>query len=83
MGDKTAWRCQNCRMLVYNLDEFGYPAPGAPEWKFASKFWNRLCTLCFQLYHIAADSEYLKKAQLEWEKKHKIDDTPPTGWSLI
>ena len=60
-----------------------YPAPGAPSPKFLSKWFPKVCALCFQLHTIASDSDYLKKIQREWEERNKINDTPPSGWSMI
>ena len=86
MAESVAWRCQHCRALIYNIfwfEDRAYPVAGAPSPKFASKWYSKVCTLCFQLYNIASESPYLKKLQLDWEKTNKIDDTPPSGWSYI
>ena len=43
------WRCTNCNKLIYNLDEEGHPAPGAPASRWWSLEHNRVCNFCYEV----------------------------------
>lgn len=46
-GDIEPWRCKHCNKLQYNVDADGYPAPGAPEPRWWSEEFNRVCEFCY------------------------------------
>lgn len=66
---RTAWRCQFCDKLIYNLDEKGYPAPGAPPPRFVSRRYQKVCVLCFDIYHIFDENGYFVRLNAEWEER--------------
>lgn len=55
------WRCEFCQRLIYNLDEDGYPAPGAPEAYFFSLEYARICSVCHAMASVLMISPYWKK----------------------
>lgn len=60
-----AWRCVVCDFLVYNLDENGYPASGAPSPKFVSTDYPIVCKACWALYASIDSSKYFSQLARE------------------
>lgn len=79
VGVGEAWYCSACRYLMYNLqfiDGFYRPVAGAPNSKFLSKEFPRVCNVCFDLHTIINTSTYFRNLetheQAEYEKKRKL-----------
>lgn len=58
------WRCEKCGLFVYNRDENGYPADGAPECQHIMAF-GRVCEVCHELWWNVFKSEYWRHVQAE------------------
>jgi hypothetical protein len=43
------WRCRLCEKLIYNIDENGYPRPGAPLPLWGGIKFSQVCSLCFEM----------------------------------
>lgn len=65
---RNAWRCEYCDKLIYNLDEWGHPAAGAPPPRFLSRAYTKVCTLCFDIAHLLDENLYFQKIQAAWEE---------------
>jgi hypothetical protein len=80
------WRCDHCNLLIYNVQELDgrlYPAPGAPTPKYVSKMYPKVCSLCFDLHHILAESTYFMKIQTAYEEERdKRNKKASGGWSV-
>jgi hypothetical protein len=64
-----------------------YPASGSPPYKYLSKIYPRVCTLCFDLYKLLETNPYFMKHQTEYEeerdrRKRTISGKPSGGWSV-
>jgi len=75
---RDAWHCDNCQALEYNVQPgTNRPVPGAPMPHFISAKFQRVCSLCYDLYNNARFSlDYWQTAQREWrdrEEKRKKD----------
>jgi hypothetical protein len=46
------WRCSACQYLMYNLDEYGYPAAGAPTPHMFNKNYPKVCSTCRKMLEI-------------------------------
>jgi hypothetical protein len=55
------WRCSVCGLYVYNLDDEGYPASGAPSPRYISQTFPIVCSVCWTLYVTIDRSEYFAK----------------------
>lgn len=56
-GEIEPWRCTGCDTLMYNLDEEGKPAPGAPTPRWWSMEHPKLCSLCYEMEMAAKKKE--------------------------
>lgn len=69
LGAPEAWRCDACGSLIYNVDEQGYPAAGAPM----PHYWNvskpAVCAVCYALGNNLATNEYWVALHREWRQE--------------
>ncbi len=71
------WYCCSCGYFMYAtkfIDGDFYPVEGAPQSKFISTKYPRVCSVCFDLHLILDTSDYWKKLEStkrENEKKNK------------
>lgn len=68
------WRCNTCNLLVYNLDDNGYPTEGAPMGHYADIDHQNVCSVCyFMITNPAlADSNYWRGIRAaEYDKRIK------------
>jgi len=64
------WRCTACGVFVYNLDDSGNPAPGAPVPRYISRDFPIACSVCWSLYTALDNSDYFKKIM----RDHKVTE---------
>ena len=88
---RDAWRCQACYALMYNIawfrNEYGewvcVPVEGAPLPRFVSGGYSSVCSVCFDMYDVIADSDYWKRIHAEFvqrgEKAKRIIDGFKSG----
>jgi hypothetical protein len=64
--DRQPWRCDSCGLFVFNKDENGHPAPGAPPSFFGGehggKKYENVCAVCYEMKD-AASSDYWRDIQ--------------------
>ncbi len=63
-GVDNAWRCNNCKELMYNLrtkQGITYPAPGAPFPNFYNDEFPQLCSVCRDLLWVVSNSDYWRQ----------------------
>ncbi len=80
------WRCEHCSELMYNTEILNgrvYAKAGVPEPKYLNRFYQAVCTLCFDLYHIAADNRYFLDIQTKWEEGREQRKKNSGGTELI
>ena len=74
VGVGEPWRCSSCCALMYNLqfiDGFYRPVAGAPNSKFLSKDYPRVCNMCFDMHTIASTSNYFRNIETHEQEEHK------------
>jgi hypothetical protein len=78
MGSGEPWRCTACSLFVYNvrwLDGGFYPVGGAPPSQYISKFFPKVCNVCYDMFHClinnekGSDKDYWKHVQDEANTK--------------
>lgn len=72
----SAWRCNHCQELMYNTDNRGRPAPGAPTPNFYNKDYQKVCFLCFCIGHNERFSNsYWLTLHYEWKREQEKKKT--------
>lgn len=78
--ESEPWRCTHCEKLMFNVDEKGYPAPGAPTPLFVSVCYPKVCSLCWTLDLQLSVKGYWQKIEVEEvAKRGHIDGLRPGG----
>jgi hypothetical protein len=83
-GAIEPWRCVSCGLFAYNLrwiDGDVYPTGGAPAPKYISIVYNRVCCICYDMFHALVSRDYWK--HLQDEEKSKIRKLRPGSDYLI
>jgi hypothetical protein len=84
---REPWTCDSCGLFVYNLDENGKPAPGAPSPYFGGEYsgrrYEQVCTACFQMKD-ALSSDYWRSIQntADTIRKQRMDKFKASGGGL-
>lgn len=68
---RVAWRCSHCRQLMYLKDKNGNPAKGAPPAKFISSTYDRVCSLCWEMWMAISGKSYWESLHTQWETEQK------------
>jgi hypothetical protein len=79
------WFCGNCDEFMYNKDQDGYPAPGAPV-GLAVKYDNRsmrICLLCAEMYISILNNPYMLEQHKEWLKEITIKNKLKPGHNYL
>lgn len=70
------WRCGECNELMYNKDQEGYPAPGAPlglEVKIDDES-IRVCLMCAEIYISLLRNKFMVEQHKKWiDGRRKIE----------
>jgi len=75
---RRAWRCSHCGELMYLKDRKGYPKAGAPPAKFVSAQYDRVCSLCWDMYMAISCRSYWKNLHDLWKDRgNKIKKLKP------
>lgn len=79
------WRCEECNQLMYNVNYYGYPAPGAPVGYQIKPYGKpmRVCSLCVQMYINIHESDYLKKEHNSWMKEQANKNKLKSGHNYL
>lgn len=65
------WRCRYCQTLMYNLDDAGNPAPGAPIPRYGGLEYPELCTVCFGMLSTINNKLYWTSLHNAWKEGFK------------
>jgi hypothetical protein len=66
IGAIEPWRCTGCGLFVYNLAEIDggiYPIGGASPPRYISTVYNKVCSVCFDMFHSLLSRDYWKIIQ--------------------
>src|SRR6185312_8038571 len=66
--EREPWRCRHCQTFMYNRDEKGNPAPGAPTPKWGGPSYPELCSVCFEMKMVVDSGIYWKNLHEAWKK---------------